>query len=176
MRILAPIPQQGGSRIPKNQIFLKTEKFIQTQKLKNVQRYAKICDTPFNKKKMCCDFRSLQNKNVQILDNIFPFLFPKDSESLKILVIRLHEEGAKRPLNCTSKSEQTDKHTYEHFDLQKASAHKTLPFKVLRGFGTIHGSLGRRSQKKLDWVGPADHRPSQDQLHFYPIVFVIIKR
>ena len=35
--------------------------------------------------------------------HFFPLLFPKDSESLKILDIRLREVGAKRPLNGTSK-------------------------------------------------------------------------
>ena len=41
------------------------------------------------------DFRQLPNKNVQMLDRFFPSLFPKDSESLKILDIRLREVGAK---------------------------------------------------------------------------------
>ena len=63
------------------------------------------------------DFRSLPNKNVQMLDRFFPLLFPKDSESLKILDIRLHEVGAKRPLNGTSKvnkhtNTQTDRRTF----------------------------------------------------------------
>ena len=49
------------------------------------------------------DFRQLPNINVQMLDHFFPLLFPKDSESLKILDIRLWEVGAKRPLNGTSK-------------------------------------------------------------------------
>ena len=45
-------------------------------------------------------------------DNFFPLLFPKDSESLKILDIQLWAGGAKRPLNCTSKvNRQTDKQT-----------------------------------------------------------------
>ena len=38
-----------------------------------------------------------------MLDHFFPFFFPKNSESLKILDIRLQEVGAKRPLNGTSK-------------------------------------------------------------------------
>ena len=38
-----------------------------------------------------------------MLNHFFPLLFPKDSESLKILDIRLREVGAKRPLNGTSK-------------------------------------------------------------------------
>ena len=51
---------------------------------------------------------------------------PKDSESLKILEIRLREVGAKRRLNGTSKvntqtdrrtNRQTDKQTDGHFDL-----------------------------------------------------------
>ena len=41
------------------------------------------------------DFRPLRNKNFQMLDHFFPLLFPKDSESLKILDIRLREEEAK---------------------------------------------------------------------------------
>ena len=38
-----------------------------------------------------------------MLDHFFPLLFPKDSESLKILDIQLREMGEKRPLNGTSK-------------------------------------------------------------------------
>ena len=49
------------------------------------------------------DFRPLPNKNVQMLDHFFPLLFPRDSESLKILDIQLREVGEKRPLNGTSK-------------------------------------------------------------------------
>ena len=56
-----------------------------------------------NKKKLRDNFRPLPNKNVQMLDHFFPLLFPKDSESLKILDIRLREVGAKRPLNGASK-------------------------------------------------------------------------
>ena len=41
------------------------------------------------------DFRPLRNKNVQMLDHFFPLLYPKDSESLKILDIRLREVGTK---------------------------------------------------------------------------------
>ena len=50
-----------------------------------------------------------------------PLLFPKDSESLKILDIRLREVGAKRPLNGTSKvNRQTDRHTDTQTDRQPA--------------------------------------------------------
>ena len=47
------------------------------------------------------DFRQFSKKNVHIWDHFFPLLFPKDSESLKILDIRLREVGAKRPLKKT---------------------------------------------------------------------------
>ena len=49
------------------------------------------------------DSRPFLSKNVHIWDHFFPLLFPKDSESLKILDIRLWEVGAKRRLNSTSK-------------------------------------------------------------------------
>ena len=53
MRIVAPIPQQGGPRIPKKPIFLKNRKKpSKTQKLKNVQKYAKISDTPFDQRSL----------------------------------------------------------------------------------------------------------------------------
>ena len=48
-----------------------------------------------------------------MLDHFFSLLFPKDSESLKILDIQLREVGAKIPLNGTSKvNRQTDKQTH----------------------------------------------------------------
>ena len=49
--------------------------------------------------------------------HFFPLLFPKDSESLKILDIRLREVGAKRPLNGTSKvNRRTDRRTNRQTD------------------------------------------------------------
>ena len=58
------------------------------------------------------DFTPLRNKNVSIWDHFFPLLFPKNSESLKILDIRLREVGAKRRLNGTSKvKRRTDTRT-----------------------------------------------------------------
>ena len=50
MRIVAPIPQQGGPRIPKNPIFL--TKLKNQPKLKNVQKYAKISDKPFDQRSL----------------------------------------------------------------------------------------------------------------------------
>ena len=43
----------GGPRVPQNPIFLKNgKKPSKTQKLKNVQRYAKISDTPFDQRSL----------------------------------------------------------------------------------------------------------------------------
>ena len=50
MRIVAP--QYGGPRIPKNLNFLKNGKIIQTAKLKNVWKYAKICNIPFDQRSL----------------------------------------------------------------------------------------------------------------------------
>ena len=52
MRIVAPIPQQSGPRIPKNSIFERRKKSSKKQKLKNIQKYAKISDTPFNQRSL----------------------------------------------------------------------------------------------------------------------------
>ena len=54
-----------------------------------------------------------------MLDHFFPLLFPKDSESLKILNIRLREGWAKRRLNGTSKvNTRTDGQTDGRTDRQ----------------------------------------------------------
>ena len=47
-------------------------------------------------------------------DHFFPLLFPKDSESLKILDIQLREVGAKLYLKKVNK--QTDTQTDTHMD------------------------------------------------------------
>ena len=66
---------------------------------------------------MRADFRP--NKNVQKLDHFFPLLFPEDSESQKILDIRLWEVGTKRRLNGTSKvNRQTNTRTNTQTDTQ----------------------------------------------------------
>ena len=65
-----------------------------------------------------------QKKNVWMWDHFFPLLFPKDSESLKILDIRLREVGAKRQLNGTSKSEQTDRQTDKRTDISTYRKHR----------------------------------------------------
>ena len=111
------------------------------EKLKNLKKYAKTSDTPFDQRSLIhreawfphCfvrqnqpnktiffgDFRPLPNKNVQIWDHFFPLLFAKDSESLKILDIWCREVGAKRRLNCTSKvNRRTDGRTEGQTDTQ----------------------------------------------------------
>ena len=55
------------------------------------------------------DFRQFSNKNFHIWDHFFPLLFPKDSESLKILDIRLREVGAKRQLKKTENQRRPKK-------------------------------------------------------------------
>ena len=66
------------------------------------------------------NFRPLISKIFKC-ETTFSITFPKDSEALNILDIRLQEVGAKRRLNGTSKSEhthrQTHRQTYRHFDL-----------------------------------------------------------
>ena len=57
------------------------------------------------------DFRPLPNKNVQIWYHFFPLLFPKDSESLKILDIQLQEGGGKNTFKRYLKSEHTNRRT-----------------------------------------------------------------
>ena len=71
------------------------------------------------------DLRPLPNKNVPIWDHFFPLLFPKDSESLKILDIRLREVGAKKCLNGTSKvNRRTDKQTDKQTDISTYRKHR----------------------------------------------------
>ena len=65
------------------------------------------------------DFRPLPNKNVQFWDHFFPELFPKDSESLKMLDIRLWEVGANIYISAYMRKgtdRQTRTHTYGHHD------------------------------------------------------------
>ena len=75
MRIVAPIPQQGGPRIPKKPTFFeKRKKSSKTQKLKNAQRYANISDMPF-------DQRSLIHREAW-----FPPCFVRQNQHTKKLI------------------------------------------------------------------------------------------
>ena len=84
--------------------------------------------------------------------HFFPLLFPKDSESLKILDSRLREVGAKRPLNGTSKSEQTDRHT------------NTRTNRLIESIGPN----GRCFEKKKKIVIPDTGHPTPDTWHLTP--------
>ena len=155
MRIVAPMPQEGGPRQNQQQKKKKncTRPFQTTSKQKcsnvrpllsitfpqgfrifkdighptsgsGVKKTVKKDQKPKKTKKseeknffLRGDFRQFANKNVHIYDHFFPLLFPKDSESLKILDIQLREMGAKRPLNGTSKvNRHTDTRTHGHMD------------------------------------------------------------
>ena len=80
-----------------------------------------FCKAKSAKKKMCGNFRQLSNKNVQIWDNFFPLLFPKDSESLKILDIWLWKVGTSKVNTQTDK--QTDRQTDRQTDISTYRKH-----------------------------------------------------
>ena len=77
--------------------------------------YNRLTETGQQKKNFFLrgDFRPLPKKNVQFWDHFFPELFPKDSESLKILDIRLREVGANIYISAYmgKRDTQTRKHT-----------------------------------------------------------------
>ena len=52
MRVVAPMPQEGGPRIPQNSFLFKRRKSPKTLKLRNVQKYDKISNTPFNQRSL----------------------------------------------------------------------------------------------------------------------------
>ena len=87
-----------------------------------------------------------------MLDHFFPLLFPKNSESPKILDIRFREVGAKRPLSGTSKvnrrtDKQTDRRTNRRTD------------------GQTNGQTDKQTDKSTD----RKHRPRGPMLwkHIY---------
>ena len=89
------------------------------------------------------DFRKFLNKNVHVWDHFFPLLFPKDSESLKILDIRLWEVGAKRRLNGTSK---VDRHTDRRTDRRTDKS----TYRKHRPRGPMLWKLVRRCETEVD--------------------------
>ena len=64
------------------------------------------------------NFRPLSNKNIQMLDLFLPLLFPKNSESLKILDIQLWEVGAERRLKKTENQRRPKKVKKKNFFLR----------------------------------------------------------
>ena len=123
-----------------NPIFLKNGK--NHPKRKNVQRYAKISDTPLDQSSLIhreagfppCfvrqnqqknnfflrgDFRPLPNKNVQILDHFFPLLFPQGFRIAKNIEHPTLGSGGKKTVKRYLKSEHTDTQTDRHQPGQK---------------------------------------------------------
>ena len=102
MRIVAPITQEGGPRIPQNPIFLKKrKKSSKTQKLKNIQKYAKISDTLF-------DQRSLIHREAwfpggpRIPKNPFFFKRKKSSETQKLKNVQRYAKISDTPFDQKS--------------------------------------------------------------------------
>ena len=133
MRILAPIPQQGGSRIPQNPNLLKKlKKSSKTEKLKKVQKYAKISSMPFDQRSLIhqeawfppCFVRQNQPKKkncMAILDhfqkkcsNLRPLLsitFPQGFQISKNIVHPTSGSGGTKMFKRYLKSEHTDGQT-----------------------------------------------------------------
>ena len=134
MRIVAPMPQEGGPRIPQNLIFFeKRTKSSKMQKLKNVQRYAKISDTPFaqrslihreawfppcfvnqNQQKKTFFLRRFQTSSKQKCSNVRPLLsinFPQGFRISKNIGHPTSGSGGKKTVKRYLKSEQTDRRT-----------------------------------------------------------------
>ena len=116
------------------------------------------------------DFRPLPKKNVQMLDHFLPLLFPKDSESLKILDIRHREVGAKRPLKKTENRRRPKKvkeeknfflrgdfrqfsnknvHIWDHF-FPLLFPKDSESLKIL----DIHTQTDRRTFRLIESIGP----------------------
>ena len=124
-----------------------------TSKVKKVRR-----------KRLClrADFRQLLNTNVHIWDHLFPLLFPKESESLKILDIRLWEVGATRLLNGTSKvnrhtDRRTDTRTDRQTDISTYRKHRLrgpMLWKYIYIFSFFLRQLESNSAPKINFPNP----------------------
>ena len=98
------------------------------------------------------NFRQFLNKIFHIWDHFFPLLFPKDSESLKILDIRLREVGAKWCLNGTSKvstrtNRRTDGQTDRRTDISTYRKHPPrgpMLWKCMNEFFVLSSSFPRK--------------------------------
>ena len=143
MRIVAPIPQQGGPRIPNTKKKFKNgKKSSKTRKLKNIQRYANISDIPFDQRSLIhweawfppcfvCKYqpkkpssffaRRFQTTSEQKCLNVRPLLFitfPQGFRISKNIGHTTSGSGGKKTVKRYLKSEntdrQTDKHTHTH--------------------------------------------------------------
>ena len=101
MRIVAPMPQEGGLRIPQNPFFLNEKKSPKTQKLRNVQKYDKIRDTPFNQRSVIhreawfptCFVRQNQQKKLFFLARQFQTTFKLKCSNLRPLLSITFPQG-----------------------------------------------------------------------------------
>ena len=154
MRIVAPIPRQGGPRIPQNPIFLKNRKKSSKRKnSKNVQRYAKISNIPFDQRSLIhpevwfstCFVRQNQQKKKTFFARRFQTTTKQKCSNLRSLLsitfpqgFRISKKfgpptsgsGGKKTFKRYLKSEQTHTRTDGHFDLQKASAQRADALKT----------------------------------------------
>ena len=129
----------GGPRMPQNPFFFNRKKSSKTQKLKNVQRYAKISDTPFDQRSLIHRevwfppgfvrqnkhfffARRFQTTFKQKCSNLRPLLsitFPKGFQISKNIGHLTLGSGGKKTFKWYLKSEETDGQTDGHFVLQR---------------------------------------------------------
>ena len=137
MRIVAPIPEQGGSRIPENQIFLKNGKNhlnAKTRKHLEVCQYQRytlrpevsnpsgsVVSTMFCKAKSAKNnfffARRFQTTSKQKCSNVRPLLsitFPQEFRISKNIGHPTLGSGGKKTVKRYLKSEHTDRHTDKH--------------------------------------------------------------
>ena len=138
MRIVAPIPYQGGPRIPKNIFFFLRKKLSKTQKLKKVYKYAKISDTPFDQRSLIlreawfppCFVRQNQQKKQKKIARRFQTTFKQKCSNLRPLLSISFPQGfriskkfghptsgswGKKTFKRYFKSEHT--HTHKHTNI-----------------------------------------------------------
>ena len=131
----------------KPNFFEKRKKSSKTQKLKNVQRYAKISDIPFDQRSLIhreawfppCFVRQNQQKNKlffarrfqttskQKCSNVRPLLsitFPQGFRISKNIGHPTSGSGGKKTVKRYLKSEHTDKQTHKHMDISTYRKHR----------------------------------------------------
>ena len=154
---------------PKPELFEKRNKSSQTQKLKNLQKYAKINDTPFAQRSLIhreawfppCFVGKINEKNyfgfvlrfrplpkkIQIWDHFFPLLFPQGFQISKNIGHPTLGSGGKKTFKWYLKSEQTDGQTHRHTDrrtfwlIESIGPLKIHVYKCFRWFFQMNGLL-----------------------------------
>ena len=108
-----------------------------------------------------------------MLDHFFPLLFPKESEYLKILDIRLREVGAKRPLKKTENRRRQKKVKKKTIFKQKCSYLRPLlsiifpqGLRISKNIGhPTSGSGGKKTVKKDQ--KPKKAEKSEEKNYFF---------